>query len=750
MMFRKGRINTFIISYICTALAGCSASLPAKEETEAVTVAEEEIKEVIWAVDPDEGLFDGYEEVTILNGMIDQGFETVTGVKGYPSQWASVDYSGNVLKVKQNGKYNLVDYYGTKLLDESRTYIGNPAYVVFSDENYIYSGDKILETFIMTADIDPRHQEDSSYNDSIDLNELDAGFNEVRSRFTWQNGEPPVNDTTWFVEGDAIYEVKGDGSQIAVSQIYAAYNEQSDYLIPKKEGDQLQGYVAIESGTDIKPVIPYQPSGIMVNGIVAVEENLSESTVYSRNLSDEQVNKGIMAEGEKLGIYNAYNGELISDFVYDAIGACEEGYVPVRQNGRWGLLNVESKEMVIPCVLNVISTVYGGMVYVDFGEGKGVLDLEETLEAGIGITIESITGKYSDHVETLFNEIEGVEGKGIYEIYALPYRTYWGSTLTTMEYKGNCMTWDENPYYPDTAMLIGHDHSYWLYGTDGKQINEVTYEYNNVIVNLRGGLNVIGSNSPYHYLDHNLQPTAQHTDVDHQAMGDRLSLNMMQGDFAEGVKRRYAHCEYIAPEGYESYPYIYTGNNWVMDEDKNRTIDVGPLVDTKPISFDPDYRDLRHFGPVFINGFITVGNPDEIHTEEPKEYYYLYDPDVSAQFESEYLDGELSVVREVAFLNADTGEQSPYYDNAKWFQEGIAPVKMNGKWGYINTDYEVVIPFVFDSASVCGSGKVVVEVQGKYYSFDLAYAMDSGADLSEESLNNWRTNLEKESVGDEK
>ena len=61
---------------------------------------------------------DGYEEVTILNGMIDQEFETVSGVKGYPSQWASMDYSGNVLKVKLNGKYNLVDYYGDVLLDE--------------------------------------------------------------------------------------------------------------------------------------------------------------------------------------------------------------------------------------------------------------------------------------------------------------------------------------------------------------------------------------------------------------------------------------------------------------------------------------------------------------------------------------------------------------------------------------------------------------------------------------------------------
>ena len=750
-MSRKDRINGLIISFLCMTLAGCTLSAPVTEETEAVPVTQEEIKEVIWAVDPDEGLFDSYEEVTILNGMIDQGFETINGVKGYPSQWASKEYSGNVLKVKQNSKYNLIDYYGDKLLDEFRTYIGNPAYVAFSEDNYIYSGDKILETVILTSDTEPRHQENSSYKDTIELSELDAGFNEVYTGLTWQNGEPQANDTTWYVEGETIYEVKGDGSKLPVTQISAAYNAQSDYLIPKREGDKLLGYVAIENGTAIKPLIPYQPTGIMVNGIVAIEENLSQSTTYSRNMSDEQVNQGIMAEGNNLGVYNAYDGELLSDFVYDAIGACEEGYVPVRQNGKWGLLDIESKEMVIPCILNAISTVYGGMVYVDTGEGRGVLDLEETLAEGISITMGSLTGKYSDHIETLFNKIEGLEGKGIYEIIALPYRTYWGSAMETMEFKGNCMTWDEKPYNPDTAMLIGHDHSYWLYGTDGKRINNVTYEYFNVILNLRGGLNDLGSDSPYHYLDQNLQPTGNHTDTNFSVIGDTLSLNMYQGIFPEGRKHRYVHCEYITEDPVkEPWPYLYTGNNWLMDEDKNRTIDVGPLVDTNPLSFDPDYLYKRHFGPVFVNGFITVGNPDEIHSDKPKEYHHLYDPDISSKFEDEYFESEIPAVEHVAFLNADTGEQSPYYENAKWFQEGIAPVKLNDKWGYINTDYEVVVPFVFDSASVCGSGKVILEVQGKYYSFDLAYAMNNGADLSEEGLNNWISNLEKESVGNEK
>lgn len=38
------------------------------------------------------------------------------------------------------------------------------------------------------------------------------------------------------------------------------------------------------------------------------------------------------------------------------------------------------------------------------------------------------------------------------------------------------------------------------------------------------------------------------------------------------------------------------------------------------------------------------------------------------------------------------------YQECKNFSEGLAPVKFNNKWGYINTKNEVVIPFVFDRA----------------------------------------------------
>lgn len=51
---------------------------------------------------------------------------------------------------------------------------------------------------------------------------------------------------------------------------------------------------------------------------------------------------------------------------------------------------------------------------------------------------------------------------------------------------------------------------------------------------------------------------------------------------------------------------------------------------------------------------------------------------------------------------------APQYENAGLFSEGLAAVKKNGKWGYINTDNEVVIPFQYDAAGVFNEGYAVV------------------------------------------
>jgi len=60
----------------------------------------------------------------------------------------------------------------------------------------------------------------------------------------------------------------------------------------------------------------------------------------------------------------------------------------------------------------------------------------------------------------------------------------------------------------------------------------------------------------------------------------------------------------------------------------------------------------------------------------------------------------------------------PYkYDDAKrdiGFEEGLAAVKLNGKWGFIDKTDNVVIPFKYDYTNWFSEGVAGVQLNGKY------------------------------------
>lgn len=58
------------------------------------------------------------------------------------------------------------------------------------------------------------------------------------------------------------------------------------------------------------------------------------------------------------------------------------------------------------------------------------------------------------------------------------------------------------------------------------------------------------------------------------------------------------------------------------------------------------------------------------------------------------------------------------YDSIGSFSEGLAAVAMDGKCGYINTDGELVIPCKYDSAGSFENGRAYVKTGGQYYSID--------------------------------
>ena len=58
---------------------------------------------------------------------------------------------------------------------------------------------------------------------------------------------------------------------------------------------------------------------------------------------------------------------------------------------------------------------------------------------------------------------------------------------------------------------------------------------------------------------------------------------------------------------------------------------------------------------------------------------------------------------------------APQYEDAKLFSDGLAAVKKNGKWGYINEKNEVVIDFAYDHAYAFSEGYAVVGKDDKTF-----------------------------------
>jgi hypothetical protein len=69
----------------------------------------------------------------------------------------------------------------------------------------------------------------------------------------------------------------------------------------------------------------------------------------------------------------------------------------------------------------------------------------------------------------------------------------------------------------------------------------------------------------------------------------------------------------------------------------------------------------------------------------------------------------------------------PKYDDALYFEEGLAPVKTGEKWGFINEQGVTVIPFKFDYANIFGNGYATVGMNGANGQYKYGLINKSGA-----------------------
>lgn len=125
-------------------------------------------------------------------------------------------------------------------------------------------------------------------------------------------------------------------------------------------------------------------------------------------------------------------------------------------------------------------------------------------------------------------------------------------------------------------------------------------------------------------------------------------------------------------------------------------------------------RDLEGFRDgycrvIAMNGWVGLINLEGNYTI-PCKYTFIING-----FDDKYV--VIGANDKFGFAKKSTGEiiiPCIYEEVGYKFCEGLVPVKKSGKYGYINEENEIVIPFVYDYASSFSEGFAIVQKFGKY------------------------------------
>lgn len=124
----------------------------------------------------------------------------------------------------------------------------------------------------------------------------------------------------------------------------------------------------------------------------------------------------------------------------------------------------------------------------------------------------------------------------------------------------------------------------------------------------------------------------------------------------------------------------------------------------------------------------------------------FYDPDGALLFEAKgtvpygdvpfFVNGFYWSVDNGKYTFIDIRNNEPVtgylYDKLKYFEDGYAPARRDGKWGFIDEKGKEVSPFIFDDVTVLNEGRTYVGIGGQYGIMDLVSSLE-GIDCLDEA-----------------
>jgi hypothetical protein len=213
---------------------------------------------------------------------------------------------------------------------------------------------------------------------------------------------------------------------------------------------------------------------------------------------------------------------------------------------------------------------------------------------------------------------------------------------------------------------------------NGERINDCNYEYASQFKN---GLAVVKHNNMFGYID---------------TKGNQVIGSKYESATSFSFFNKFAHVR-------------LDKKSIIIDKNESKIIDF-PYTHSYPsyVAYDSPNEYEIVFMVIRDNnnhGFVDKDFNEIIPTIFRDSHYFL----------SEGLVGLWSNRFSAGFLDYNGNEIIPFkYIDVQWFNEGLAGVKLNDKWGVINKKGDLVIPFYYDEIGIFSNGLAPVKIKNKW------------------------------------
>lgn len=367
-------------------------------------------------------------------------------------------------------------------------------------------------------------------------------------------------------------------------------------------------------------------------------------------------------------------GKAVIPVIYDDIGRANEGVVPVKKNGLWGFANLQGK-LVIPCQYEEAHGFFGGLAAVRKNRKWGFINPFNNVI--IPFKYKAV-GDFSDELAWFK------------ETYKHGYMNALGETIIEAQF-------DEAKDFESGIARVQLGIEWGLIDKKGEFVLPPKFVYisNFDAVNLAV---VKLSNSKYSFINRKGERVSGKRF--RQVVAFNEGLAAVQSDDVWGFMDSLGHlaiapkfsrvssfcCGRAAAKLDNKWGFIDYAGNWVVEPQFTKCL---------------NYKDGK---AIVYNGYQNAGLID-------LDGNFIIEPNVYRMID--FTDGR-GLVRDgnyrFYYITEENRVYKGYYQHAEGFQDGVAAVKQQGKWGLINDKGIELIPPKYDRVEPFDNGFAKVRI----------------------------------------